>query len=151
MGIRITDAANTYNIALHILILNDYKLKIDDNEELNFIAEKNQNIFFSNDPLSLLALTIISDIEIEQYRRTNYIDDKILIATNYILSKQFSITLSNKYSDEWFDWIVKKDDNEFIGSTPLKIVALILIIEKYNTNWNSQNIPNYYKNLLKNN
>ena len=149
MGIKITDSANTYNIALHLLIKKGYILSLQESDDLSILAKKGDKMFSAKDPLTLLSVILIADSKIEVFHETEYIDNITLSAIFIIVSKDYSLIVNNKYSDNWFHWIAIKNTDEFIAQNPIRILALVEIIDGFGENWRNQNIPHYYTDLLK--
>lgn len=59
--------------------------------------------------------------------------------------KKYKITLIDK--EESFDWKASKDGNEYIASDPLRLLALIIIIEEKGEKWNHYE-KDYYDEIL---
>ena len=55
-------------------------------------------------------------------------DNFSALAIKEILSRKYSIKITDKHSD-WYDWIVKKKDEMYFAQTPLRLLALLLLID----------------------
>ncbi len=145
---RITDAANTYNFAIHILINENCKVRLLDSDDEIFVAENNNQIYKSDTPLSLLGLFFLKNTNIECWNKSIHIADETLLSINYLTSMGFDINISNKYSENWFDFIVINNEIEIIGATPLNIIGLYLIYKEFGIHWSNSKIPNYMVQLM---
>ena len=125
----ITDAFNTYNYALDLLYKEKYEVfTMSKDEEYILYIQKEDDITFAEEPLSLLAITYL--------RRTISIDkDRIDIFMN-----DYS-ALAIK------DIIERKNSDMYIAQTPLRLLSLILIVDSYGIDWNRHKIPCYLNNI----
>lgn len=62
---KLAEAMNTYNLALHLIKERNYsiKLELDDQEEeiLYWVAQKDKRSIYASNPLSLLSLVVIAE------------------------------------------------------------------------------------------
>lgn len=62
---KLAEAMNTYNLALHLIKERNYsiKLELDDQEEeiLHWVAQKDKRSIYASNPLSLLSLVVIAE------------------------------------------------------------------------------------------
>ena len=124
----ITDAFNTYNYALDLLYKEKYEIfTMSKDEEYILYIQKEDDITFAEEPLSLLAITYL--------RRTISID-----------KDRIDIFMSD-YCPDWYDWIATKNSDMYIAQTPLRLLSLILIVDSYGIDWNRHKIPCYLNNI----
>lgn len=67
-------------------------------------------------------------------------------ALGLIIDRGYKIVIIDK--DDSFDWVAKSDENEFIASDPLRLLALILLKEEKQELWNIYE-RNFYDEILK--
>ena len=126
----ITDAPNTYNNAIEILYQKGYEVfLLDKDEDYLIYMKKNEEVTVANDPLSLLAISYLKENEkiVDERWEDKFMDNFSALAIKEILSRKYSIKITDKHSD-WYDWIVKKKDEMYFAQTPLRLLALLLLL-----------------------
>jgi len=129
----ITDAPNTYNNAIEILYQKGYEVfLLDKDEDYLIYMKKNEEVTVANDPLSLLAISYLKENGkiVDESWEDKFMDNFSALAIKEILSRKYSIKITDKHSD-WYDWIVKKKDEMYFAQTPLRLLALLLLIDYY--------------------
>jgi len=148
--VKIADAINTYNLAIEIILKNNYELftKKKDEDYILYL-KKNDFIEFSEEPLSLLSIMFIKEnnIHINKDRINLFLHDYSSLAIKIILEKKYKLNISTKYTKKWYDWVATKKDDVFIAQSPLKLLGLILIIDFYGDDWYSVDIPFYLNEI----
>lgn len=148
--ISITDAINTYNLAIEIIYKKGYELFTQSSDKDFILYVKKDDFFeFAEEPLSLLSIIYIKEnkMEIDDDRIDLLLNSYSSMAVDIILDKKYKVELSKKYSSKWHDWIASKKDITCIAKSPLRLLALILIINSYGNNWYSIDIPFCLNNL----
>ncbi len=143
---KITDAGNTYNYAIHILKTWGYQVSYTDDDF--FMSEVNEESFKSEDPLSLLSMVYLKDEFVEEWRRNIHIDNSTLLAFNHLILEGFAIEINNKYSEEWFNFVAKKEDLIMIAESSLSLLGLFLILKEFGYDWRNTEITNYCAKIL---
>ncbi|EPD27141.1 hypothetical protein SAMN05444420_11111 [Capnocytophaga granulosa] len=126
----ITDAPNTYNNAIEILYQKGYEVfLLDKDEDYLIYMKKNEEVTVANDPLSLLAISYLKEKGkiVDKCWEVKFMDNFSALAIKEILSRKYSIKITDKHSD-WYDWIVKKKDEMYFAQTPLRLLALLLLL-----------------------
>ena len=126
----ITDAPNTYNNAIEILYQKGYEVfLLDKDEDYLIYMKKNEEVTVANDPLSLLAISYLKEKGkiVDKCWEVKFMDNFSALAIKDILSRKYSIKITDKHSD-WYDWIVKKKDEMYFAQTPLRLLALLLLL-----------------------
>ena len=126
----ITDAPNTYNNAIEILYQKGYEVfLLDKDEDYLIYMKKNEEVTVANDPLSLLAISYLKENGkiVDESWEDKFMDNFSALAIKEILSRKYSIKITDKHSD-WYDWIVKKKDEMYFAQTPLRLLALLLLL-----------------------
>ena len=145
----ITDAPNTYNNAIEILYQKGYEVfLLDKDEDYLIYMKKNEEVTVANDPLSLLAISYLKEKGkiVDKCWEVKFMDNFSALAIKEILSRKYSIKITDKHSD-WYDWIVKKKDEMYFAQTPLRLLALLLLIDHYGWDWYKIAIPSYVSEL----
>lgn len=141
---RITDAMNTYNMAIDIIYTKQYKLyTLRDDENYILYLEKKAFKIAGNDPLSLLAISYINDndMQLPEEQHDLLVNQFDAIALNFMLQNKFSINVTAAYSSNGYDWVGKKKDEVYYAGSVLKLLGLILLVEYFGRNWQSVNVP----------
>ena len=145
----ITDAPNTYNNAIEILYQKGYEVfLLDKDEDYLIYMKKNEEVTVANDPLSLLAISYLKENGkiVDESWEDKFMDNFSALAIKEILSRKSSIRITDKHSD-WYDWIVKKKDEMYFAQTPLRLLALLLLIDYYGWDWNKIAVPSHTNEL----
>ena len=145
----ITDAPNTYNNAIEILYQKGYEVfLLDKDEDYLVYMKKNEEVTVANDPLSLLAISYLKENGkiVDKDWEDKFMDNFSSLAIKEILSRKYSIKITDKHSD-WYDWIVKKKDEMYFAQTPLRLLALLLLIDYYGRDWYKIAVPSHLNEL----
>ena len=156
----ITDAPNTYNNAIEILYQKGYEVfLLDKDEDYLIYMKKNEEVTVANDPLSLLAISYAKEDDVlgtwlvkengkivDESWEDKFMDNFSALAIKEILSRKYSIKITDKHSD-WYDWIVKKKDEMYFAQTPLRLLALLLLIDYYGWDWYKIAVPSHLNEL----
>ena len=145
----ITDAPNTYNNAIEILYQKGYEVfLLDKDEDYLIYMKKNEEVTVANDPLSLLAISYLKENGkiLDECWEDKFMDNFSALAIKEILSRKYSIKITDKHSD-WYDWIVKKKDEMYFAQTPLRLLALLLLIDHYGWDWYKIAVPSHINEL----
>ena len=145
----ITDAFNTYNYALDLLYKEKYEVfTMSKDEEYILYIQKEDDITFAEEPLSLLAITYLRrTISIDKDRIDIFINDYSALAIKDIIEWNCKLSITSEYCPDWYGWIATKNSDMYIAQTPLRLLSLILIVDSYGIDWNRHKIPCYLNNI----
>lgn len=142
---KLVEAGNMHNLAYHLIINDGFTIDDIGIDESDYIVKKADVVIKSKDILSVLGMSQLPNFSVEDFHRSEFIDDNILISCNELIKLKYNIKINNQYSDDWFDWVATKKDIELIADTPIKLFGLHVIYEKYGNDYRNQKIPNYFK------
>ena len=145
----ITDAFNTYNYALDLLYKEKYEVfTMSKDEEYILYIQKEDDITFAEEPLSLLAITYLRrTISIDKDRIDIFMNDYSALAIKDIIERNCKLSITSDYCPDWYDWIATKNSDMYIAQTPLRLLSLILIVDSYGIDWDRHKIPCYLNNI----
>jgi len=142
--VNLTDAGNTHGIIIDLVIEKGYRVRLDidyaDDAIINYWQGIKENkMVQTKDPANLLGLILVTENE-----PTGSYPESILYqqkALEYAKSKGYTVEKMNG------DYRASKPESklEYIyGITPLSLVSMIYIAEKYGTDWQQHiNLKNY--------
>ena len=145
----ITDAPNTYNNAIEILYQKGYEVfLLDKDEDYLIYMKKNEEVTVANDPLSLLAISYLKENGkiVDKDWEDKFMDNFSSLAIKEILSRKYSLKCTDLLA-AGSDWIVKKKDEMYFAQTPLRLLALLLLIDYYGRDWYKIAVPSHLNEL----
>jgi len=69
-------------------------------------------------------------------------------ALGLVQDKGYTVEVIDDEENDSFDWKATKNDCQITASDPLRLLALISIVEEKGSDWN-KNISNFYDEILK--
>ena len=88
--IIISDAGNTYNLAIHLIIKENYQVIIPKDEDI-FVAEKNDQSYKADCPLCLLSIINLKEKICDDYLQSIHIDSWTLLSIKELLSCNYNL------------------------------------------------------------